>query len=96
MKENYNEVQCIPCKTGVSLKTGYNSKGYSSLTSLHTSMDAQRINSMIPLKKPDGSLRQCLNSKDQRIIQRNHWYRRKIDDILTNLAKTTVVSQDAL
>ena len=45
------------------------------------------INSIVPVQKPDGSLRLCLDPKDlNRAIKRNQWYTRTIDDVLPQLA----------
>ena len=46
------------------------------------------INSIVPVMKPNGSLRLCLDPKDlNKVIERNQWYSRTIDDILPELAK---------
>ena len=45
------------------------------------------INSIVPVNKPDGSLRLCLDPKDlNQAIKRNQWYSRTVDDILPELA----------
>ena len=47
------------------------------------------INSIVPVMKPDGSLRLCLDPKDlNKAIERNQWYSRMIDDILLELANS--------
>ena len=47
------------------------------------------INSIVPVMKPNGSLRLCLDPKDlNKAIKRNQWYSRTIDDILPQLAKS--------
>ena len=51
------------------------------------------INSIVPVKKPDGSLRVCLDPKDLiRAIKRNQWYSRTVDDILPELADSKYFS----
>ena len=46
------------------------------------------INSIVPVMKPNSSLRLCLDPKDlNKVIERNQWYSRTIDDILPELAK---------
>ena len=51
------------------------------------------MNSIVPVKKPDGSLRLCLDPKDlNKAIKRNQWYCRTIDDVLPELAQLEVVS----
>ena len=47
------------------------------------------INSIVPVMKPNSSLRLCLDPKDlNKAIERNQWYSRTIDDILPELAKS--------
>ena len=47
------------------------------------------INSIVPVMKSNGSLRLCLDPKDlNKVIKRNQWYSRTIDDILPELAKS--------
>ncbi len=51
------------------------------------------INSILPVKKPVGSLRLCLDPKDlNQAIKRNQWYSRTIDDILPELADSKYFS----
>ena len=51
------------------------------------------INSIVPVKKPDGSLRLCLYPKDlNKAIKRNQWYSRTINDVLPELVQLEVVS----
>ena len=51
------------------------------------------INSIVPVKKPNGSLRLCLDPKDlNQAIKRNQWYSRTIDDILPELADSKYFS----
>ena len=48
---------------------------------------------MFQLKKPDGSLRLCLDPKDlNRAIKRNQWYSSTVDDILPELADSKYFS----
>ena len=47
------------------------------------------INSIVPVLKEDSSLRLCLNPKDlNKVIERNQWYARTLDDILPELAQS--------
>ena len=51
------------------------------------------INSIVPVKKPEGSLRLCLDPKDlNRAIKRNQWYSRTVNDILPELADSKYFS----
>ena len=47
------------------------------------------INSIVPVMKPNDSLRLCLDPKDlNKVIERNQWYSRTIDDIRPELARS--------
>ena len=96
LKENYTAVQHAPCQVAVSLKSVYKAE-------LQRLMDAgiitevhghtKWINSIVLVKKPDGSLRLCLDPKDlNKAIKRNQWYSRPIDDVLPELVQLDVVS----
>ena len=51
------------------------------------------INFIVPVKKPDGSLRLCLDPKDlNKAIKRKQWYCRTIDDVLPEFVQLEVVS----
>ena len=96
MKENYTAVQHAPHQVAVSLKNAYKAE-------LQRLMDAriitevhghtEWINLIVLVKKPDGSLRLCLDPKDlNKAIKRNQWYSRTIDDVLPELAQLDVIS----
>ena len=47
------------------------------------------INLIVPVMKPNSSLRLCLDPKAlSRAIKRNQWYSRTIDDILPEIGKS--------
>ena len=47
------------------------------------------INSIVPVMKEDSSLRLCLDPKYlNKVIERNQWYARTLDDILSELAQS--------
>ena len=47
------------------------------------------ISSIVPVMKEDSSLRLCLDPKDlNKVIERNQWYARTLDDILPELAQS--------
>ena len=47
------------------------------------------INLIVPVTKSNGSLRLCLDPKDlNKVIEKNQWHSRTIDDILPELAKS--------
>ena len=51
------------------------------------------INSIAPVKKPDGSLRLCLDPKDlNKAIKRNQWHNRTVDYNLPELADSKYFS----
>ena len=75
LKEGYKPVQHPPRKVAVSLKSPYKAE-LKRLTQLGVIKEVREhnewINSIVPVKKPDGSLRLCLDSKDvNQAIKRN-------------------------
>ena len=51
------------------------------------------VNSIVPVTKPDGSIRLCLDPKDlNTAIERNQWYSRALDDILPHLSKVCAIT----
>lgn len=96
LKEGYNPVQHPPRQVAVSLKPPYKAE-LERLTQLGVIKEVREhtewINSIVPVKKPDGSLRLCLDPKDlNRAIKRNQWYSRTVDDILPELANSKYFS----
>ena len=96
LKESYKPVQHPPRHVTVSLKPPYKAE-LERLTQLRVIKEVREhtnwINSIVPVKKPDGSLRLCLDPKDlNHAIKRNQWYSRIIDDILPELADSKYFS----
>lgn len=93
LKGDYKAVQHPPRQVAVSLKTAYQAElqrllnlGVIAEVKEHT----EWINSVVPVKIPDGTLRLCLDPKDlNKAIHRNQWYSRTIDDILPELAESS-------
>ena len=92
LKEQYRPVQHPPRSVSIAMKTAYK-------TELERLMKegiitevkecTEWINSIVPVMKPNGSLRLCLDPKDlNKAIKRNQWYSRTINDILPELAKS--------
>ena len=84
LKESYNPVQ-HPLRHGtISLKPGYRAE-FDRLLKLGITKVreyTESINSIVPVKKSDGSLRLCLDPKDlNKNIKQMQWYSRTIDDI---------------
>ena len=96
LKENYKAVQHAPLQVAVSLKSAYKAElqrllDAGIITEVHG--HTEWINSIVPVKKPDGSLRLCLDPKDyNKAIKRNQWYCRTIDDVLPEPVQLEVVS----
>ena len=96
LKEDYKPVQHPPRQVAVSLRAAYKAElerlvdlGIITEVKEHT----EWINSVVPVKKPDGSLRLCLDPKDlNKAIKRNQWYNRTIDDILPELCNSKFFS----
>ena len=92
LKEQYRPVQHPPRSVPVAMQTTYKTEldrltkeGIITEVKEHT----EWINLIVPVMKPNGSLRLCLDPKDlNKVIERNQWYSRTIDDILPELAKS--------
>ena len=92
LKEQYRPVQHPPRSVPIAMQTAYKTEldrltkeGIITEVKEHT----EWINPIVPVMKPNGSLRLCLDSKDlNKAIKRNQWYSRTIDDILPQLAKS--------
>ena len=92
LKEQYRPVQHPPRSVPVAMQTTYKAEldrltkeGIITEVKEHT----EWINLIVPVMKPNGSLRLCLDPKDlNKAIERNQWYSRTIDDILPELAKS--------
>ena len=92
LKEQYRPVQHPPRSVPIAMQTTYKAEldrltkeGIITEVKEHT----EWINSIVPVMKPNGSLRLCLDPKDlNKVIERNQWYSRTIDDILPELAKS--------
>ena len=92
LKEQYRPVQHPPRSVPIAMQTAYKTElerltkeGIITEVKEHT----EWINSIVPVMKPNGSLRLCLDPKDlNKAIERNQWYSRTIDDILPELAKS--------
>ena len=91
LKEQYRPVQHPPRSVPVAMQTAYKAeldrltKGIITEVKEHT----EWINLIVPVMKPNGSLRLCLDPKDlNKAIERNQWYSRTIDDILPELARS--------
>ena len=91
-KEQYRPVQhpsrSVPVAMQTTYKTGLDrltKEGIITEVKEHT----EWINLIVPVMKPNGSLRVCLDHKDlSKVIERNQWYSRTIDDILPELARS--------
>ena len=94
LKEQYRPVQHPPRSVPVAMQTAYKAEldrltkgGIITEVKEHT----EWINSIVPVMKPNDSLRLCLDPKDlNKVIERNQWYSRTIDDILPELAQVQV------
>ena len=92
LKEQYRPVQHPPRSVPVAMQTTYKAEldrqtkeGIITEVKEHT----EWINLIVPVMKPNGSLRLCLDPKDlNKAIKRNQWYSRTIDDILSELARS--------
>ena len=100
LKEQYKLVQHPSRSVPVAMQNAYKAElerltkeGIITEVKEHT----EWINSIVPVMKPNGRLRLCLDPKDlNKAIKRNQWYSRTINDILPELAKSKFkILQDA-
>ena len=91
LKEQYKPVQHTPRSVPVAMQAAYRAElsrlgKEGIITEVKEHMEW--INLIVPVMKPNGSIRLCLDLKDlNKAIKRNQWYSRTIDDILPELAK---------
>ena len=92
LKDSYKPVQHPPRSVLLGMQSAYKAeldrlvKG-DIITEVHK--HTELINSIFPVMKEDGSLRLCLDPKDlNKVIERNKWYARTLDDILRELAQS--------
>ena len=92
LKDDYKPVQHPPRSVPIAMQPAYKAElerltKEGIITEVHE--HTEWINSIVPVMKPDGSLRLCLNPKAlNKAIERNQWYSRMIDDILPELANS--------
>ena len=92
LKEQYRLVPHPPRSVPVAIQSAYRAElnrlvkeGTITEVKEHT----EWINLIVPVMKSNSSLRLCLDPKDfNKAIERNQWYSRTIDDILSELAKS--------
>ena len=92
LKEQYKPVQHPPRLVPVAMQDAYKAE-FDRLTKEGIIMEVKEhtewINLIVPVMKSNGSLRLYLDPKDlNKVIERNQWYSRTIDDILPELAKS--------
>ena len=92
LKENYRPVQHPLRSILVAMQAAYRAE-LDRLTKEGIITEVQEntewINPIVPVMKPNGSLRLCMDPKDlNKAMERNQWYSRTIDDILPKLAKS--------
>ena len=92
LKDSYKPVQHLPRSVPLGMQSAYKAEldrlvKEGIITEVHE--HTEWINSIVPVMKEDGSLRLCLDPKDlNKVIKRNQWYARTLDDILPELAKS--------
>ena len=92
LKDDYKPVQHPPRSVPIAMQPAYKAE-LDKLTKEGIIMEVHEhtewINSIVPVMKPVGSLRLCLDPKDlNKAMERNQWYSRIIDDILPELANS--------
>ena len=92
LKDSYKPVQHPPRSMPLGMQSAYKTEldrlvKEGIITEVHE--HTEWINSIVPVMKEDGSLRLCLDPKDlNKVIKRNQWYARTLDDILPELAQS--------
>ena len=90
LKDSYKPVLQPPRSVPLGMQSAYKAEldrlvREGIITEVHE--HTEWINSTVPVIKEDSSLRLCLDSKDlNKVIKRNQWYARTLDDILPELA----------
>ena len=92
LKDSYKPVQHPPRSVLLGMQSAYKAESdrlmrEGIITEVHE--HTEWINSIIPVMKEDSCLRLCLDLKDlNKVIERNQWYARTLDDILPELAQS--------
>ena len=92
LKDSYKPVQYTARSVPVGMQSAYKAEldklvKEGIITEVHEHIEW--INSTVPVKKVDGSLRLYLDPKDlNKAIEQNQWYARALDDILPELAQS--------
>ena len=92
LKDSYKPVQYLPRSVPLGMQSAYKTEldrlvKEGIITEVHE--HTELINSIVPVRKEDGSLRLCLDPKDlNKAVKRNQWYARTLDDILPELAQS--------
>ena len=94
--ENYTQVQHPPWSVPVSMQSVYKAE----LDRLmwediitEVNQHTEWVNSIVPVTKPDRSIRLCLDPKDlNKAIKWNQWCSRTLDDILPHLSKACAIT----
>ena len=96
LKEDYHPVQHHPRSVPIGMQTAYKAEldrllkeGVIAKVDHYT----EWVNSIVPVQKPNGDIRLCLDPRDlNKAIERNSYYMRTLDDILPKLASATTIS----
>ena len=92
LKDSYKQVQHPPRSVPLRMHSAYKAEldrllKEGIITEVHE--HTEWINFIVPIMKENGSLRLCLDPKDlNKVIKRNQWYARTLDDILPELAQS--------
>ena len=92
LKDSYKPVRHPPRSVPLGMQSAYKAEldrlvKEGIITEVHE--QTEWINYIVPVMKEDGTLRLCLDPKDLiKVIKRNQWYARTLDDILPELAQS--------
>ena len=96
LKEDYNPVRNPPRSVPVGMQDAYKAeleRLQQEDVIIEVNHYTEWINSIVPVQKPDGRIRLCIDTRNLNMaIKRNPYYMRTLDDILPQLSKAKTIS----
>ena len=96
LKEDYNSVRNPPRSVPVGVQDAYKAeleRLQQEDVIIEVSHYTEWVNSIVPVQKPDGCIRLCIDMRNLNMpIKRNPYYMRTLDDILPQLSKAKTIS----
>ena len=96
LKEDFEPVQHVPHTVPVVMQQAYQAELQRLLCEgviAEVHGYTEWVNSITPVQNPNGEIRLCLDPRDlNKVIKRNAWYMRTLDDILQQLSLAKTIS----